>query len=216
MKKTLGAEAIPLPLLPDVRALILEKCRPDKAPHVRAIVEQQPFGELERLVTQKLLDVAKHVARNELKNEEWIRTVAKLAGRSYEATRVRALEFLDRDIFHLTIDDCQTFLEPLIQSWDIDLATFGLQVVLNRRVTAQAGKRFEYVERPAHDPLGEEPGFKAFREDPSLSGTATEEELTWLRQLTFRGRRPTPLFYYRELQNLKDPLHFAAQAGVAS
>jgi len=27
--------------------------------------------------------------------------------------------------------------------------------------------------------------------------------------LRFKGKRPTPLYYYRELQNLRDPLHFA-------
>ena len=208
LKKTLGDEAMPLPLFPDVRSLILRKCRPRKVEHVRAIVEKQPFGELERLVTQKLLDVVKRVAKEELKNEKWIRTVAKLAGRSYEATRVRALEFLDTDVFHLSIEDCETFLEPLIESWDIDLADFGLQVVLNQRVATQPVKRFEFVERAPDQPAGEEQGFRGFLDNPSLSGTATEDEVTWLRRLTFEQRRPTPLFYYRELQNLRDALHF--------
>ena len=35
------------------------KCRPEMEPHVRAIFERQPFGELERLVTKQLLDVVK-------------------------------------------------------------------------------------------------------------------------------------------------------------
>jgi transcriptional regulator with XRE-family HTH domain len=204
LKRSLGGDAQPLPLFPDVRALILRKCRAKQTEHVRVIIEQQPFGEVERLVTQKLLDVVKRVAKEELKNEKWIRTVAKLAGRSYEAIRVRALEFLDTDVFHLSIEDCETFLEPLIESWDIDLSDFKLQVVLNQRVTAQPVKRFEFVERAP----GEEEGFRAFLENATLSGTATEDEVTWLRQLTFEGRQPTPLFYYRELQALRDPLHF--------
>jgi hypothetical protein len=29
-----------------------------------------------------------------------------------------------------------------------------------------------------------------------------------LKRLKFNGRRPAPLYYYRELQNLRDPLHF--------
>jgi hypothetical protein len=53
-----------------------------------------------------------------------------------------------------------------------------------------------------------EPGLKEFLGDSSLSGTATEEEVAFLRKLTFKDRRPTPLYYYRELQNLRDPLHF--------
>jgi hypothetical protein len=49
-----------------------------------------------------------------------------------------------------------------------------------------------------------------FLQDKSLSGDATEEEIAFLRQLRFMGKRPTPLYYYRALQNLRDPLHFHA------
>ena len=89
----------PAPLLQDMRALILRKCPPDKAPDLRAIFAKQPFGELERLVTQKLLDVVKNVAREELASETWLRRMARLGGRSYEQMRVIVLEFLDTDIF---------------------------------------------------------------------------------------------------------------------
>jgi hypothetical protein len=54
----------------------------------------------------------------------------------------------------------------------------------------------------------EEPGLKEFLQNPSLSGTATAEEVDFLRRLKFQGRGPTSLYYYRELQNLRDPLHF--------
>jgi hypothetical protein len=60
-----------------------------------------PFGELERLVTQKLLDVSKQVAREELKSEKWLHSVARLSGRSYKQMRVMILEFLDTDVFHV-------------------------------------------------------------------------------------------------------------------
>jgi hypothetical protein len=59
------------PLFREVRQLILRKCNSDKEKQVRAIFEMQPFGELERLVTQKLLDVVKGVAKQELENESW-------------------------------------------------------------------------------------------------------------------------------------------------
>jgi transcriptional regulator with XRE-family HTH domain len=52
---------LPTPLLKEVRESVLRKCTPDKEREVRAIFEKQPFGELERLVTQKLLDVVKKV-----------------------------------------------------------------------------------------------------------------------------------------------------------
>ena len=41
-----------------------------------------------------------------------------------------------------------------------------------------------------------------------LSGTATPTELAFLKSLRFKDRRPSALYYYRELQNLRDPLHF--------
>ena len=44
-------------------------------------------------ITQKLLDVAKRIAQEELESEEWLRLIAQLSGRSYEQTRVAILEF---------------------------------------------------------------------------------------------------------------------------
>ena len=37
-----------------------------------------------------------------------------------------------------------------------------------------------------------------------------EQEIEFLKMLKFEGRRPSPLYYYRELQSLRDPLHFTA------
>ena len=37
---------------------------------------------------------------------------------------------------------------------------------------------------------------------------SSEEEIEFLKRLRFKGIRPTPLYYYREVQNLRDPLHF--------
>ena len=257
LKRELGDE--PAPLFREVRALILRKCQPDTERHVRAVFEKEPFGELERLVTQKLLDVVKGLAQQELANESWLRTLAELGRRSYEAMRVLVLEFLDTDVFHVSIDDCVSFLDPLIESWDIDLATFALEIVLNDRLVSGnvkkfefidtdifhvsvedcvsfldplieswdidlatfaleivlndrlvAGnvKKFEFIELESEQHFVEEPGLKAFLEDPSLSGTATAKEVAFLKRLKFQGQRPTPLYYYRELQNLRDPLHF--------
>jgi hypothetical protein len=31
-----------------------------------------------------------------------------------------------------------------------------------------------------------------------------------LKTLSFKGRRPSAMYYYRELQSIRDPLHFAA------
>jgi transcriptional regulator with XRE-family HTH domain len=207
LKRELGGDE-PAPLFREVRELILRKCNPETERHVRAVFEKQPFGELERLVTQKLLDVVKGLAQQELENASWLGAVAELGGRSYEAMRVLVLEFLDQDIYHVSIEDCVSFLDPLIESWDIDLATFALEIVLNGRLVAGNVKRFEFRERESAEQSVEEPGFKEFLKDASLSGTATAEEVEMLKGLKFKGQRPTPVYYYRELQSLRDPLHF--------
>jgi transcriptional regulator with XRE-family HTH domain len=200
----------PAPLFTEVREVLLRKCVPDKEKQVRAIFERQPFGELERLVTQKLLDVIKKVAKEELKSENWLHLVARLAGRSYEQMRVTLLEFLDTDLFSLSPENCVSFLDPLIESWDVDLTTFGMEIVLNRRIASGDPRRFAFVETGPDQPEVE-PGFKEFLNDSSLSGTATKEEMELLRNLRFNGKRPTSLYYYRELQSLRDPLHFRVE-----
>src|SRR3989442_1720316 len=163
---------------------------------------------ISQLKTQKLLDVVKGLAKQELENEPWLRRVARLSHQSYEQIRVIVLEFLDTNIFNLSSENCVSFFNPLIESWDIDLATFEMEIVLNRRVAPGHLKKFEFVEREPGKPLDEEPGFKEFLRDTSLSGGATGEEIEFLRQLRFKKKRPTPLYYYRALQNLRDPLHF--------
>ena len=101
--------------------MVLRKCKPHKEKEVRAIFERQPFGELERLVTQKLLDVVKELAKEELHNENWVRLVARLSDRSFEQMRVIVLEFLDTDVLDVSIENCVLFLDPVIESWDMDL-----------------------------------------------------------------------------------------------
>jgi transcriptional regulator with XRE-family HTH domain len=198
----------PAPLFHEFRELILRKCEPGKCKQVRVIFEKEPFGELERLVTQKLLDVAKRVAKEELESENWLRLVARLSKRSYEEMRVMILEFLDTDVFHVSIENCVSFLDPLIESWKIDLETFGVEVVLNRRLALERVKRFEFVEKKPEPVFEPEPGLEEFLKDALLSGDATREEIEFLKRLKLNGRRPAPLYYYRELQNLRDPLHF--------
>src|SRR5437899_2942315 len=202
----------PSPLFKDFRELILRKCEPATRKIVKGSFEKAPFGELERLITQKLLDVAKGVAKEELDSEKWLRLMARLSKRSYEQMRVSILEFLDTDIFHVSIENCVSFLEPLIESWDINLETFGVEIILNRRLTNGHRKKFEFVEKESATLSEAQPGLEEFLKDTSLSGDASKEELGFLRNLRFKGRQPTPLYYYRELQNLRDPLHFRPQA----
>ena len=202
----------PRPLFKECRELILRKCEPERQREIRRIFEKEPFGEFERLVTQKLLDVCQGVAKEELQSEEWLRLLAQLSDRSFEQMRVAILEFLDTDVFDISVENCVSFLDPMIDSWDMDLKTFGMEIVLNHRLAPGRISRFEFVEQDPSKAFAIEPGFEMFLKDKSLSGSATEEELEFLKTLTFKGKQPTALYYYRELQSLRDPLHFTTAA----
>lgn len=158
------------PLFPALRALLLRKCARAQREAVRAIFERQSFGELERLVAQTLLQLAR----------------------------------LGSDVLHVTAKQLSRLVSA-IAAWEWDPATFALTI----RTTTGADKHFEYGER--RDGEGDqEKGLLEFLREPLLSGTATPSELAFLEALQFKDRRPTALYYYRELQNLRDPLHFRA------
>jgi transcriptional regulator with XRE-family HTH domain len=206
LKRALGGP--PNPLHEDVRELVLRKCAPAKEKQVRKIFEKEPFGALEHVVTSKLLNAVKNAARKELENESWLQVVAQRTGRSYKQMRVLVLEFLDGDVLSVSVENCVSFLDPLIESWDIDLTSFAMEIVLNQRLAPGHSRRLEFVERGLDEPINEEAGFVEFLRDRSLSGDAVEEEIEFLKSLRFKRKRPTPLYYYRALQNLRDPLHF--------
>src|SRR5439155_1102041 len=92
----------PTPLYQEVRELVLRKCEPRKRQGIRTIFEKEPLGALERLVTQKLLDLVKQIAKEELDDETWLRAVARLSSRSYKQMRVIVLEFLEKDVFNIS------------------------------------------------------------------------------------------------------------------
>ena len=198
----------PEPLFQGFRDLILAKCVAQKRDEVRGVFERHPFGTLERLITQKLLDVVQRIARQELDSENWIRLAARVGSRTHEEMRVMVLEFLDTDIFHVSRENCVAFMDPLVESWDIDLDTLRFDITLNRRLVVDPQRRFEFVETEPLDDSDEPSGFAEFLDDTRLSGDITEAEIRLLRLCRFNGRRPTKLYYHRALQNLRDPLHF--------
>jgi transcriptional regulator with XRE-family HTH domain len=200
----------PVPLFPEARELIIRKCKPEKRGQVREIFEKQAFGELERLVSQTLLEVAKGIAREELTNEGWLRRVGKLRRQSYEEIRAMILEFLGTDVFNVSIEHCSAFLGPVIESWDIDLKTFSVEVLLNKRLASARTVRFQFMETNGMPAADEEPGLREFLQNPGMSGDASEDEINFLKSLKFPRKGPTALYYYRELQSLRDPLHFLA------
>ena len=199
-----------VPLFKECRDLVLRKNTHSQRTEIRRLFEKEPFGELERLVTQKLLDVSKRLAKEELECEEWLRHSALQNGHSYEQTRVAILEFLDTAVLNISLENCVAFLDPLIESWSIDLQTFGLEIVLrNRRTGVSLTIRFKFSEVEPEASSAIEPGLAAFLKDQLLSADATQGEIQFLRSLKFETCHPTALYYYRELQSLRDPLHFA-------
>ncbi len=198
----------PEPLFKAFRELILRKCEPRNKLQIQEIFEKEPFGAFERLVTQKLLDVAKRVVEEKLESEPWLRLVARHSGHGYDRIRVLVREFLETDVFHVSAENCIALLDTLIERWDIDLETFGIEIVLTREIASRPRKRFDFVEREPEPPFESEPGLEEFLRDPVLSGDATDDEIEFLKSLRVKGRRPLPLYYYRILQASRDPLHF--------
>jgi hypothetical protein len=154
------------------------------------------------------LDVGKEIAQAKLENEDWVRLMARLAMQSQEQMRATIREFLGTDGCSVSIENYISLLGLLLESWDIDLATFRMEIVLNPRLVPEHRKRFAFVEQETQPPFGEEPGLKELLRDPSLSNGATEQEIAFLKRLRFQEKRPTSLYYYRELQNLRDSLNF--------
>ncbi len=73
--------------------------------------------------------------------------IAQLSKKSYPQMRVTVLKFLDTTIFDLSNENCIAFLDPLIDSWNIDLTNFCIEIVLNRRVASGHHKTCEFMER---------------------------------------------------------------------
>ena len=196
------------PLHAQCRELLLTKCASGRRREVRVIFERESFGELERLITQKLLAFARTIAKDVLPDKQGVRVMAEISGRSPEQIRAESLAFLDSEPFNISDEICAPFLATLIEWWDVDLKTFRIDLIPNRQLIPGGRKRFEFVETEPERPVALEPGFQEFLAHASLSGDATEEELAFLKTLKFDGRQPSRIYYYRQLQNLRDPLNF--------
>jgi transcriptional regulator with XRE-family HTH domain len=168
-----------------MRKLILRKCRPSRQPQMRAEFEKQSFGELERLITRMLMEVVGRERRTHGRDDARVRSTVRKGSNTYRGMRVG--------------------IDRLIESWDYDSDDLTLEVKLSNGVT----RTFAFGEKPKNESSAEEPGYRTFLSDPKLSSGATAEELEILQRIRFPSSgRPTALFYYRTLQNLRDPLHF--------
>ena len=85
-----------------------------------------------------------------------------------------------------------------------------MEIAVNLSLATGHTKRFEFIGMEPELALVEDPGLKEFLRDSFLSGDVPEEEVAILKALRFTGKRPSALYYYRELQSLRDPPHFRA------
>jgi Fe-S cluster assembly iron-binding protein IscA len=114
-----------------VRKLLLELCEPSRAAAVtRGLGYGKRSASLEILITQRLLDVAQGFVRRQLEDEVGIRVAAKREGCSHTEIRLRLINFLDVMPDSLTVADHETYLRPRIATWDIDLETHAMKIVL--------------------------------------------------------------------------------------
>jgi hypothetical protein len=199
----------PQPLFQGFRDLLLRKCSPRRRAEVRAAFEREPFGVLERMVARSLLTAVQSVARRELDSEDWLRLAATVGGRSLEQMRVLVLEFLDAEVYDVSSESCTAFLDPLVESWDVQLEDLRLEIALRPELAADPVRTFAMVEQLGPSPGAHPPAALAeFLDDAALAEDVSEEEANSLRAHTFGARQPTKLYYYRALQNLRDPIHF--------
>ncbi len=199
----------PRPLYREFRELILGKCAADQKERIARIFEREPFGELERFVARQLLAVSKRAVREEWEDPKWPQRLARVAKRSAEETLASILEFLDTDVFHVSLENCVSLLDPLIQHWDIELGSFSMKIALNPKLARRSLRTLSFQEEDDPKPaIAVEPGLQDFLNDEKLSAGITDAERTFLSRLGFDQQRPSALYFYRELQNLRDPLNF--------
>jgi len=128
---------------PKVRALLLALCEPVKAKKLdrRFTKRDQETSTLDRLIAQRLLEVAQGFVRRQLDDEVGIRVAANREGVTYLAMRMRLLEFLDCTVETLTAGDYDVFIRPRIGFWDIDLETQAMRIVLRSQEPAPRQRR---------------------------------------------------------------------------
>ncbi len=196
--------AEPEPLFGPMRELILRKCRTARQAAMRAIFEKEAFGHLERLITRTLIESIREQARDHARDEKWLQTISTNTGLTYRKMRVRLIDLLDSDPT-ASVGDFSDFIEPLVRSWNFDEQRFILTVQLTTGTT----REFRFQETVKTERTVDEPGLRAFLRDTTLNSGATAGEIDFLRRIRFTEiTHPTAIFYYRTLQNLRDPLNF--------
>ena len=112
-----------------VRTQLLALCAPGTARALERRRTRSGGSELADLF-QRLLDVTQGSVRRTLDDQIGLRLAAAERGSTYLAMRFRVLEFLDVTTDTLTAQDLREFVQPRITSWDVDIETGVLRVVM--------------------------------------------------------------------------------------
>jgi transcriptional regulator with XRE-family HTH domain len=113
-----------------VREMIFALCTPARTRIVGRRLTKPGGTELEHIIIDRLLTIAKGFARRQLEDEFGIRVAARRAGLSPSERRMRLLDFLDTTPATLTETDIVDFVQPRLEGWDIDFETHAMRIVL--------------------------------------------------------------------------------------
>ncbi len=146
-----SADASPEATCPDarVRRQFLELCEPETARALERRRGRRGNVELAGFL-QRVLDVAQGAVQQTLDDTIGLRLQAAERGCTYEAMRVRILDFLDLTADTLTAQDLADFVWPRIALWDVDVDTGVLRVVLRPYPPRQRPARRTPAQR-SHD-----------------------------------------------------------------
>jgi hypothetical protein len=112
-----------------VRNQMLALCEPRTAKTLERRRARSGSAEMADLI-QRLLDVTQGAVRRTLDDQIALRLAAADRGSTYLEMRFRILEFLDLTADTLTADDLREFVQPRVASWDVDVQTGVLRVVM--------------------------------------------------------------------------------------
>ena len=114
-----------------VRDVLMELCEPGTARTLERRRAKGGGGKSELAgFLQRVLDVVQGSVRRTLDDPIGLRVAAAGNGSTYLELRFKVLEFLDVTAETLTIEDLNEFLRPRVTSWDVDLKTGVLRVVM--------------------------------------------------------------------------------------
>ncbi len=125
---------------PAVRKVLLMLCEPATGLELERRRTRNGNAELTDLF-QRLLDVTQGIALRALSDQISLRVTAQRTGTSLAVARLEVLEFLDLTPDLLTPEDVARFIEPRIASWDVELETGVLRVVLRVQEPKETGRR---------------------------------------------------------------------------